>query len=68
MFFLISMIFCGKMFRENWNNKRKNWVLLAWLYGGLAFFFVCRNSIYSLGFPLVGDLRIWPVSTNLLKK
>jgi Ca2+/Na+ antiporter len=51
MFFLISMIFCGKMFREDWNNKRKNWVLLAWLYGGLAFFSFVAIAFIPLDFP-----------------
>jgi hypothetical protein len=39
------MVFCGKMFRENWNNKGKNWVILAWFYGAIAFF-----SFFAIAF------------------
>ena len=45
IFLLISMIFCGKLFRENWNNKGKNWIALAWFYGVVASF-----SFFAIAF------------------
>ena len=30
---LLSMIIFGKFFRENWKNKKKNWIIRSWIYG-----------------------------------
>ena len=30
---LLSMIIFGKFFKENWKNKKKNWVIRSWVFG-----------------------------------
>ena len=30
---LLLMIIFGKFFKENWKNKKKNWVVRSWVFG-----------------------------------
>ena len=30
---LLLMIIFGKFFKENWKNKKKNWVARSWVFG-----------------------------------
>ena len=34
---LVAMIYCGKVFRQNWAVQEPGWVKRAWIYGALAF-------------------------------
>jgi TRAP-type C4-dicarboxylate transport system permease small subunit len=50
-FLLIAMIYCGKVFRQNWVSQGPGWVKRAWIYGSLAFLFFVIVAFVPLDMP-----------------
>jgi TRAP-type C4-dicarboxylate transport system permease small subunit len=50
-FLLIAMIYCGKVFRQNWVSQGPGWVKRAWIYGSLAFLFFVTVAFVPLDMP-----------------
>ena len=50
-FLLIAMIYCGKVFRQNWLSQGPGWVKRAWIYGSLAFLSFVIVAFVPLDMP-----------------
>ena len=50
-FLLIAMIYCGKVFRQNWLSQGSGWVKRAWIYGSLAFLSFVIVAFVPLDMP-----------------
>ena len=50
-FLLIAMIYCGKVFRQNWLSQGPGWVKRAWIYGSLAFLSFAIVAFVPLDMP-----------------
>jgi hypothetical protein len=48
---LVAMIYCGKVFRQNWVSQRPGWVKRAWVYGSLAFLSFVVVAFVPLDMP-----------------
>ena len=50
-FLLIAMIYCGKVFRQNWLSQGPGWVKRAWIYGSLTFLSFVIVAFVPLDMP-----------------